>query len=368
MDKIRILVIDANPMTFDGITATILNYSEKLDKEQFDIDFVSINEVDSTIVSRIHQMGARLYTIKGRNKTPISYINKVAMLIKANKYHLVHTHGSSCTLVVEMIAARIAGVPCCPHSHSTNCEHKIANRILRPVFNLLYRNGFACSQEAGEWLYRRKKYYVVNNGIDTEKYAFNPKDRLLVRGRLGIKDFETAIVQIGFFSEVKNHKFSLSMLKALNKREKKYRIIFAGDGGLFNQIKEEAKKQGVYEECVFLGAIDFIPQLLSACDVMVLPSLYEGFPFVALESQANGIKCYISSKVTRNVKFCEDVEFLDLNNDIWTDEISNAEKYDQSKRILASNRAISTIIDKGYDINNNTKRLEKLYRDLAKKI
>ena len=354
-------------MSFDGITAAILNYSERLDKERFAIDFVSINDVDPAIVSRIHKMGACLYTIKGRNKTPISYINKVAVLIKTNKYNLVHAHGSSCTLTVEMIAARMAGVPCCPHSHSTNCEKKIAHRVLRPFFNSLYRNGFACSPEAGEWLFKGKKFYIVNNGIDTRKYAFNPDDRLIVRNRLGIKDSEIIIVQIGFFSEVKNHKFSLSLLKTLNKRGRQYRIIFAGDGGLIELIKEEAKEQGVFADCIFLGSIDYIPQLLSACDVMILPSLYEGFPFAALESQANGIKCYVSSKVTRNVKFCEDLEFLDLSKDIWADKISDEKKYDQRKRLLASESAISTIIDKGYDINNNTKRLEKIYIELAKK-
>ena len=66
-----------------------------------------------------------------------------------------------------------------------------------------------------------------------------------------------------------------------------------GTGELEEDIKQEIKALGISDKVIFTGIRKDIPQLLSAMDVMVFPSLYEGMPNVIIEAQATGLPCAI---------------------------------------------------------------------------
>lgn len=59
------------------------------------------------------------------------------------------------------------------HNHTSICDHKILNNLLKPVFNKLYTDAVACSDKAGKWLFTNNNFRVLNNGINADKFAFN---------------------------------------------------------------------------------------------------------------------------------------------------------------------------------------------------
>lgn len=359
MQKIKVLVINTNPMIYDGIMSAILNYTENMDKSGLLIDFVAVNYPEASICNRIKGMDSKLYIIPYRTKRPLKYIFHLFRLIKKNRYTIVHIHGSSCIMAIEMTAAKLAGTESCPHSHSTNCQHKLAHWLFKPLFNLLYKNGFACSVKAGHWLYRNKYFEVINNGINVDKYSFNEIDRKKYRKQYGLKEDEIGIINIAHFTEVKNHVFLVNVFKKVIEQKRKYKLLLLGQGITKDRIEEMVKKYGLQKKVIFMGVVQNVPELLSACDLMVLPSLYEGFPFTAIEAQASGIKCLVSDKVTSKCCFSDFFEYLELEEKIWVSKILDiSNNYD---RTALCNKNKSNIKNSGYDIKAISNRLKDLY-------
>jgi len=64
-------------------------------------------------------------------------------------------------------------------------------------------------------------------------------------------------------------------------------VLVVGDGSLLDDLREEAKHAGVKEQIHFLERRSDVPDILSASDIFVLPSLHEGIPLVVLEAMAS---------------------------------------------------------------------------------
>ena len=96
-------------------------------------------------------------------------------------------------------------------------------------------------------------------------------------------------------------------------------MLLVGTGELEEDIKQEIKALGISDKVIFTGIRKDIPQLLSAMDVMVFPSLYEGMPNVIIEAQATGLPCVISDTITAEANITGLVEYksLSVSPDDW---------------------------------------------------
>lgn len=363
---LKVLVINTVPTIYDGITMTMLNYGLNMDRSNLRMDFLAINEVESSIRERIEATGSRLYELKCRStkKLPL-YILKLAALIRKNGYDVVHAHGNSCTLSFEMAAALLGGAKVrCPHSHNTKCAHDRAHKLLRPVFDLCYTNGFACGEEAGHWLYRNKPFVVLNNGTDTDKYRFDAQVREEFREKLHLNG-KVAVGHVAHFTYHKNHPFLIESFRKVADVNPDYVLVLIGDGKFRPQIEEQVKRLGLEEQVIFAGTTTDIPQMLSAMDVMVLPSLYEGLPNVVIEWQTSGLPVLAADTITKECKLTDLVSFLPLNEDTWAEGILNCDY--RIDRETSSKRAIEEIKKAGFDIHVQAEKLRELYFEYSKK-
>lgn len=361
----RILIVDTNPMIYDGIFSAIINYVENIDKTDMDIDFVSINTPDDSIRRRIKQNDSKLYTLNFRNHNPFKYVIALFFLIRKNKYTLVHVHGSSCIMAVELLASKLAGVPCCPHSHNTNCQHKTTHRVLKPLFNILYIHGFACGEKAGKWLYGNRQFDIIRNGISCEKYRYSDEARKKIRKELEIPDEATVLLSVAHFSEVKNHAFMVELMREVIKKNTKTYLVCVGIGKLMDQTKDSVRKFGLESNVKILGLRQDVPDLLSAADIQILPSHYEGFPFTLIEAQASGIDCLVSSVVTKECCFSDNMKYIPLELEVWANEVW-AYKI-ETNRSQISDKNIVSIRKAGYDISITASTLKDLYLKYEKR-
>ena len=360
---LRVLMVNTVPMIYDGITMVMLNYVQNMARDGVQVDFLCGNDVEPSLRATIEDMGVRLYRIPGRNRHPVRYVRRLAALCRQNGYQVVHAHGNSATLATEMLAAKRAGVPVrCPHSHSAKTNHPALHKALGPLFARSYTHGFACGEAAGRWLYGDRPFTVLNNGANAAKYGFNAAWRAEYRDKLGIGD-RVAVGHVANFTPHKNHTFLIEAFDKLAKRDGRYVLVLVGSGRLMPQARELVKQKGLEDSVIFVGTTLEIPQVLSAMDFMVLPSLYEGMPNVLIEWQASGLPALVADTVTPECRLTPLVDFLPLDVEAWAKGMAGVKW--RIDRAAASADSIRAIVAAGYDIRANAALLEALYREYA---
>lgn len=361
-NKVKLLIIKTTPIGPDGITNVIRNLFCGMDKKDMHTDIVVINEPGSSFRTMFEAAGGSVYVIPRNIKSPLKYINALRRQIKAEKYDLVHAHGNSATLSLEMIAAWLAGCKVrIAHSHNTSCRHKTVHYLLSGLFRCLCTHRLACGEAAGRWMHGKKPFQVVNNGVDTQRFSFQESVRTAIRQQYAIGPQEILIGHVGYFNEVKNQSFLVDILHALTKAGQSYRLMLIGVGEHLEKVKQKAQDLGVQDNVIFLGKTDKVAQILSAFDVYVMPSILEGLPLSLIEAQANGLPCVISTNITNEADKTGNILFLPLQEgaNYWAEGIQHLEL--PENRNKASEQAIEKIKACGYDVDTCAAWLKEYY-------
>jgi glycosyltransferase involved in cell wall biosynthesis len=215
----------------------------------------------------------------------------------------------------------------------------------------------ACSSLAAKYFFGTKDCTIIKNGVDTNGYKFNPEPRSSLRKKYNISPSTHVLGHIGRFDEVKNHKFLLDIFDEYYKRNRDSKLMLVGEGHLEEQVREKVKTLGLEDNVIFLGVRNDIPDILCAMDCFVMPSLYEGLPFVLVEAQASGLPCVISDTINQDSRLAPYLKFRGLNDDLslWVDDI---------KGLIGENNreeGAKYVKEQGFDILSTVQYLEHLY-------
>ena len=360
MREVRVLEIITTPMGRDGLTLAPLRLASRMTRAR--CDFVASAVADEGVRAMVSDAGGTLYAAPSRLRSPLRYVRFLARLIRENSYAIVHAHGNSCTLAIDLFAAWLGGARVrIAHSHNSQCRYRLLHRLLRPAFDALYTHAMACSGEAGRWLFRRRPFEVVRNPVDARAFAFDPAVRAGARAELGL-DGEMTFGCVAGFVPAKNHRFLLEAFALALRERPDMRLILVGDGALRSEAEALAKSLGVAGSVRFTGARADVPRLLQAMDAMLLPSRFEGFPLVALEWQCAGLPVWLSDAVTRDCALTGEVRFLPLDAHRWAETIAQAQPID---RTAASAEGVCAVRRAGYDLADAARALEARYLELA---
>lgn len=220
---------------------------------------------------------------------------------------------------------------------------------------------FACSEMAGKQIYKTKKFYVINNAIDLDKFKFSDDLRNEIRGENKIEKNELIISTVGRLTTQKNPYFILEIISILSKQNIKFQFWWFGNGDLDNKIKNKANEMELNDYIKFFGSIDDVYKYYNAMDIFILPSIYEGLPIVGIEAQANGLRCIFSDNITDETKLYEKTLFLPIESaEVWCNTIIRC--------INDCNHNIDdyTLLHEKYDISKLSDSLYKKYVELLK--
>lgn len=364
MKKIKILWIITNGIKKNGICVSQLDYYRKMNKNKFEIDVVAVHNNTEEMIKKYKEAGCKVYILPDRQKKLLKYIKELKKIIQRNQYDIIHVHGSSSLMFIELLIAKKNGVKIrIAHSRNTQTDHPIIDKIFRRKFLKLCNYKLACGKDAGKWLYNNGKFEVMHVGKDLEKYKFNKEAREKIRNRLNIKDDTIAFGHVGLFDEQKNHKFLIKTFYEYYKINKKSMLFLIGFGPLKDEIIDMVKKLKLENAVVFLGTIDNVDEIICGLDCMLFPSLFEGLPNVVIEWQASGINSIISKNITDEcaiTNFCKRISIDDGIN-LWTNEMKKIGILDDEDRARQSEQGCKALKENGFEINLNTKKLEKYY-------
>lgn len=356
---IKVLMLNTVPMIYDGIGMTILNYMGNFDRKDMVVDIAVINHVDDNMRKHIEGIGSKIYELTDRNTSQLKYIYKLAGVVRNGQYDIVHIHCNSCTAAIDLLGAKLGGAKMlCPHSHNTKCLHARAHKLLKPLFNYLYTDGFACGDLAGKWLYQDKPFMVLRNATNTDKYKYSDKDRERVRKKYNLEG-KIAVGHVAHFTYHKNHPFLLEVWADVVKVDPRYMLFLIGDGKFRKEMEDKAKRLDIDKNVVFVGTTLDVPAHLSAMDMMVLPSLWEGLPNVVIEWQVSGLPTLVADTVTADCKLTDSIKFLPLDKKIWMKDIIETKV--GIDRNAISLRNIQEIAKVGFSIKEQAALLKDYY-------
>jgi len=317
--------------------------------------------------TQIAQAGGKLITLRRSIANPMRYLKDLRKVIGEEKYDIVHVHGNSATMVLEMIAARQAGCKVrIAHSHNTTCRHQKIHRLMDPLFQALCTGRLACGEEAGRWLHGKRSFTVVNNGIQTQVYRFDSVARQNARQELGISREQKLICHVGTFNGVKNQAFLVEILEQLVATGEDWMMVLIGVGQTREAVEALVREKQLEKRLRFIGITDRVQDYLSAADLTVMPSLYEGLPLTLIEAQTNGLRCVVSDTITREVDKTGNLTFLPLSSgaEHWAQVIAQLPL--ETDRMKRSEAAAAKIRDCGYDIHDEAAKLKTLYINVVK--
>ena len=358
----RVLFVCTVPTDKSGIPNVVFNLLSNFDICEYEIGYVSINDPAELYKEKLKQKNANLYVIPRTLTNPVEYISKLSKI--ARNYDIIHVHGNSSTMVLEMIAAKIAGIKVrIAHSHNTSCKFKFVDTFTRPLFYKLCNVRLACGTEAGKWLFKNHDFEIINNGINVEKYKFNYSVREKLRTKLGF-NHKYVIGHVGNFVEQKNHSFLIDIFNSLVAIHPNSKLLLLGDGPLKDSIQSKVNNLGLTDNVIFVGSVDDPENYLNAVDVIVMPSLFEGLPLTLIEEQANGLHAIVSDTITPDVNITGNIEFLPLTQDAgtWARTIDSWRNKGVIRTKEFSEKCILSLKEAGFDIKTTSKRLLDLYR------
>lgn len=356
----KVLMIDTAPMLFDGITAVMYNYIANMNRNDITIDIVAVNKLAGKQRQQFVDLGCKVYEMTDRSRNPLKYIKALSELIRTEQYNIAHIHCNSHTAAIDVLACRLGGCKLrITHSHNTKTAHAFIHKLLGPLFHDLTTDCFACGVEAGKWLHGNRKTTVWKNAINTEKFAFSESAREKIRSQYNL-DGKIAIGHVAHFTPHKNHSFLIDVWKALVQKNNNYVLFLIGDGRLRPEIEEKVKELSLQDNFIFTGMAFNVSEYLSAMDLMVLPSLYEGLPYVLIEWQDAGLPCLVADTVTSDCKLTDEVKFLPLDKRTWVNEILSCEKIADRENVSKINQ--QKIKEAGYSILDNAHKLKDYYQ------
>ena len=361
MYKVLHIMADAD---IGGISTVVLNYYRFIDRERFQFDLALTRNINGRDAEIFREYGANIYQLPIKSKGIKAYNKALEKLLAEHKYDVVHVHDNETSYVTLRVAKKMGIKNRIAHSHSSSPYFSIKSEIRRLsgcILNYCYATKtVACGKLAGErvfgkWNMKRKKAIVLPNAVDTELFTYSEETRNDIRRKMDVSD-KYVIGMVGRMSPEKNYQYALNIAEQYHEIDPKCVLFIVGSGEQENIIKKIIADKHMEDYVILLGKRSDVPDLCQAFDILLLPSLYEGFPVVAVEAMATGLPVLLSSKITDELSFGSAVHYIDLKHDeIWLEKLVYMKN--DTKRV----ERLSEVKEHNLDIRDTVKTLEKIY-------
>lgn len=234
----------------------------------------------------------RIFDIaRDRGRRDWSFFGRMVRTIRAWRPSIVHTHMHN-GKYWGRLAAITAGVPVIIHTEHnsdfrTSVPVQIVNRALHSrtarivTFSAHHARRLARAEHIG-----LSKVAVIPNGIDPIPSCLS---KSAARDSIGADDGRAVILHVGRFETVKNQRLAVETIAASPQLRRTSQLFFAGSGPDEDAIRALVAERGLDGIVRFLGFRDDVRDLLEAADVVVMTSLNEAMPMVAIEAMTAGV-------------------------------------------------------------------------------
>lgn len=342
-----------------------MNMYRNIDRSKIQFDFLCMSNDSGDYDEEIKNMGGKIYRIDDPKNGMIKNLKQTYKILKENNFVAIHSHVSYYSGYICLVAHHAGLKNIITHSHTTNNFKK--NNIMRKSYNFIARSlinkyattKLACGEKAGQYLYGKKDFSVINNGINIDSY-YNITDSQItdLKNEMGINENDLIIGHVGRFAKVKNQEFFIEFANTLQKENQNFKILLVGNGDNFEIIKNKIKENKLEQYFIMPGLRKDIPVFMKMFDIFIMPSLYEGFPLVVVEALAGDDICFLSDTISKETNVIpERVSYFNLNDNLEDLVNKMLKKYKEKETI----DVLKELEQKGYSNKKIAEKLQSIY-------
>ena len=264
----------------------------RFDRERFNVSLVSLRRKDLS-EETLDSLGIDI-TYLNRSKFDPGTLRDLLEVVDRKHIDVLHLHGYGATTFGRM-AGGLRRIPTILHEHANLTDtpwfQKIADGCLEPFTDI----AIAVSNSTAEFVLkarrvRRSKVKVVYLGVPLEEFSRERSVEEIAEAReeLGIRSGEQAVGTITRLHESKGNSYLVEAAARVVAERNAARFFVVGEGPLLTDLQAQAAALGLGDRLIFAGFRRDIARTLSAFDLSVFPSLWEGTPLTAFEALAMG--------------------------------------------------------------------------------
>ena len=361
----RILCI-VGSMNAGGAETFLMKLYRNLDRTQYQMDFCVAIKEPGIYDDEIRSLGGKIFYTIPKSKGILKSFNAIRNIVSKNQYSYVMRVSQHSLSGLELLAAKMGGAKTTVfRSSNTQTGGGTLNRILHkiclPITMYVPDVKIAPSTEAADFMFgknsvKKRDAVILPNALDLKVFAFNQEIRNTVRAELGIED-RFVVGHIGRFSQQKNHEFLIEIFLEIKKLRRNAFLLLIGKGELMDKVQKQVDEKGLGDSVKFLGVRKDVSSLLSAMDIFIFPSFFEGMPNTVIEAQTSGLPCLVADTITKEAEVTKLVRFMGLYDkaDVWAGAAIKMGEANISRENVEKEMAL-----KGYEIKECTQRFVEL--------
>jgi glycosyltransferase involved in cell wall biosynthesis len=264
----------------------------RFDRARFNVSLVSLRKKDLS-EETLDALGVDITYLERGKFDPLT-LRAMLRLIDARRIDILHLHGYGATTFGRLAAAR-RGIPAILHEHANLTDtpwfQKVADQLLAPATDI----ALAVSRSTADFVVGVRKIpaskvKVVYLGVPMEEFSRerSPEEIAAARRDLGIGAGEFAVGTVTRLHDSKGNSYLVDAAARVVRNRPGTRFYLVGEGPLLHDLQAQAAGLGLGDRFVFAGFRRDVAATLSAFDLSVFPSLWEGTPITAFEALAMG--------------------------------------------------------------------------------
>lgn len=307
MQKFRVLLA-IDDASLGGGQMHVLLLAKYLRSDNFNVEIAT--EATGWLVEEARKLDIIVHQIAIANRLTWQSFEQIKNLLSFKQFDVLHTHGGTAGFWARGVVLCLKKRPVVVHTyhglHYLNISQQgikaipqLLKRLIFKTIDLLllpYTDRIICvcysdySKAIAVGVANSEKTSIVYNGIDINRFSV-PLNQKKIRQLFQIEPTEFIFGTVGRLHEQKGYRF---LLQAVAKLDYPARVLIVGDGELRDELAALATNLQISDRIVFFGTRNDIHEFLSAIDVFVLPSLWEGQPIALIEALAIGKPCIVT--------------------------------------------------------------------------
>lgn len=368
MEEVNRVLCLISAMNTGGAETFLMKLYRNMDRSRYQMDFCVTVSEKGFYDDEIEELGGKIYRIPRKTENLYRFKSALSDVVKNNNYKYVLRITSNAMGFLDLKIAKKAGAECCIARSSNSSDggsmrsiisHKIGSLLYRKYIDIaLAPSDLAASYTFGKKAYESGIVHILHNAVDLKRFHYDEEARKEIRTEFSIIPDAKVFGHVGRFAEQKNHIFLAEIFKEISIKNENAVFLLVGDGELRAMFEKKIEETGIKGRVIFAGVRADIPRLLSAMDVFVFPSFYEGMPNTVIEAQATGLPCVISDTITNEADITGLVQYMSLDR-------SPKEWADLSIRQLKLKRENQEICfrEKKYDIESTVIEFENILNE-----